>query len=207
MARNGINRRAGRPRRPQASKHLKRMIDRIDYGVKFVPTADPPEFTRSPWWPVTIVFKPDTAATFNYKSVADALHVFFGVKRFPNPSDDTKSFYPFLIRPQTVRMWGLDKQSINLEVYEIVGGGKHRTKQLADMGSGMNFSRLGWRYGAAAQFDPNSSEDTPIFSVTPNGKVIVYLQALICLANGFELAKMVQSTPYQGLTLESMTLE
>lgn len=207
MVRNGANnKRAGRGRRSQTPRHLKRIIDRIDYGSKFVPSADPPEFSRTPWWPVTLVFRPTEPATYQYAHVAKALTIFFGVKSFIDNKD--KLFNPFLIRPQTVRMWGLEKQAINLEVYEIIGSGKHRVKQLADMGSGINFSRLGWRYGASAQIDPNNDEAVGIFSVTPNGKAIVYLQALICMASGYEVAKLTSTFNPDGLiSLDSMTLE
>lgn len=206
MVRNGTNnRRTGRPRRAQTPRHLKRIIDRLDYGCKFVPSTDPPEFSRSPWWPVTLVFRPEAVSSYSYRNIQDALKVFFGVKEFKDSTDAV--FDPFLIRPQTIRMWGLEKQGINLEVYEIIGAGTHRVKQLADMGSGMNFSRVGWRYGASAQIDPNKAETVPVFAVTPNGKSLIYLQALICLSAGFEVSKLVNLSPPGHLTLDSMSLE
>lgn len=183
------------------------MIDRIDLGVKFTPSADPPEFSRAPWWPVTLVFAPTQPETYNYSHIAKALETFFGLAF---KDKDGKEVFPFIVRPQTVRMWGLAKQAINLEIYEILGK-THRVKQLADMGSGINFSRLGWRYGVAAQIDPNINEAIPLFSVTPNGKSIVYLQALIAVKAGFELVLKVSDetklSRSNELSLDSMSLE
>lgn len=212
MAGNGNNyrRRPSRGRRtPNSPRRLRRAIDRIDYGVKFVPGPDPPEFSTAPWWPITLVFRIDAVKTFHFSDLQKALYTAFGVTQFIGEAS-AEITSPFEIRPQTIRVWGLAKQGINMDITEIIGAGTHRVKQLADMGSGINFSRLGWRYGLAANIDPNVAEDKiPIAAIIPNGKALVYIQVLFALKNGWDLTAMQARSSTSALkdTFEFMKVE
>lgn len=181
---NRTNRRP-RQRRPAANqpRRLRRAIDRIDYGVKFVPGPDPPEFARAPWWSATLLFTSTVTKDFTYGDLTDGILTLMGGPAFTYKDKDGKVHSitdPFVIRPQTVRVWGLKKQSINLNVYEIVGK-EHRVKQMADLGSAINFSRLGWRFGVAANIDVGTNETTRLFGVETSDAVLVYVQVLFSM--------------------------
>lgn len=164
------------------TRRIRRVVSQLDYGVKFVPSVDPPEYSRSPWWSFTLVSKPEKLTTYGYDLIQEGLLASMGwssiMSAAPTPAKITN---PFCFRIQSVRVWGLEKQAISLDVNEVVGT-THRIKQLADMGSGINFSRLGWKFGVAAQIDPGTSLDVskehPLFTVGGTGKMLVYIQLL-----------------------------
>lgn len=181
-----VNNNARRQRRRQMSngvRRLKRAVDRIETGVRFVPSADPPEYTTAPWWPLTVVDKITAPKQYTYKILMTGILTQMGL----TPAQQTALTSTFFeVRIQTVRVWGLAKQAISLNPQEIVGAGTHRVRQLADMGSGINFSRLGWRYGTVSRIDPNVNEDVYIFHVggdlTKDQPALVYIQVLIAVA-------------------------
>lgn len=180
MRRNN-NKRNRSPRKRNSSRSVIRAIDRAETGIRFVPSSDPPEWARSPWWSITITDTLSQAKTYSYKDLNDGLLSSMGMSDAQKTAI-TGSF--FLLRPVSIRAWGLQRQAISINIFEIVGTNGHRVKQLSDYGSGINFSRLGWRFGTAARIDPNSSESISVASVegaSTTSKVLVYWQLLFCV--------------------------
>lgn len=187
---NTSTRRRRNTRTTTGIRRIRRVVDRLETGIKFTPGPDPPEFARAPWWSATLVWNFTQPGTIKFSHVQSTLLTLMGATGFVTGVKDGKdvvSTTPFVVRPVTVRAWGLEKQPMNMEVFEILGGGTHRVAQLADMGSGINFSRMGWRFGVAARVDPNINEAVAIVSLTPNGKAMVYLQVLFAVKAGFRL--------------------
>lgn len=183
MVRNNARRRRTTRANASTPRRLKRAVDRIETGVKFVPSADPPEYSRAPWWPLTVVDSISASTQYTYKTLMTGILTAMGYTAAQQTAVGT-SFYE--VRVQTVRVWGLAKQAISLTPQEVVGAGTHRMRQLADMGSGINFSRLGWRYGTVSRIDPNVNEDVYICHVggdlSDTKKALVYFQVLVCIA-------------------------
>lgn len=174
-----------RPRKRQAQpatfRSVKRIVDRIDYGVKFTPGPDPPEYARAPWWSITLVATTTDSDTYTWETISGGILMAMGASALYDTAKPAKAITdPFMIRLQTVRVWGLDKQPISLNVYDLTGQ-SHLVKQLTDMGSAINYSRIGWRFGVNAQIDPgDSTSKSSLFTVTGHGKMLVYVQVLFC---------------------------
>lgn len=166
-----------------SSKRIKRTVNRLETGVKFTPSVDPPEYAAAPWWPMTIVDKITAEKQYKFSDIATGLLKMMGMTDIQIKSLTTGFFE---IRVQTVRVWGTAKQAIALRPAEILGAGTHRIRQLVDLGSGINFSRLGWRYGAVSRIDPNKNEDTYICHVggeiSADKPVLVYFQVMFAVA-------------------------
>lgn len=185
---------------PRNTTRIRRAINRIEYGTRITPSVDPPNYATVPWWSLTLVTTLTTPSSFNYASLHEAilttvlcdksLITDVKAKQALNPPQYTK--FSFEIRPVTIRVWGLAKQSITLLPYEIVGKGTHSLSPITDNGSGINFSRLGWRYGAAAKIDPNTSEEVLIAAVdgdiTEAKRALVYIQ-VVFRCGGFTAPK------------------
>lgn len=190
MVRNNGNNARRRPRRRTAQPlRLQRIIDRVETGVKFVPGTDPPEYSRSPWWAITVVDKITTATQYTSGRIQQGVYAMMGITKISNNSGEIKDYFEF--RVQTVRVWGMAKQPISLSVAEIFGKGSHRIRQFADHGSAINYSRLGWRFGTASRVDPVlCSDDTYICHVggdlTADKPAMVYFQVMVCIAAGVQ---------------------
>lgn len=196
MVRNNARRRRTTRANASTPRRLKRAVDRIETGVRFVPSADPPEYSRAPWWPLTVVDSITEATQYTYKTLMTGILTAMGYTAAQQTAVGA-NFYE--VRVQTVRVWGLAKQAISLSPQEIVGAGTHRMRQLADMGSGINFSRLGWRFGSVSRIDPNVNEDVYICHVggdlSATKKALVYFQVLVCTSVGPQPKTLMSSVP------------
>jgi len=186
MVRNQRNRQARRfRRRPVRTNNIIRRVNNIDFGVEFHPPYDQPSWASAPWWALTIVSNATAkSTTFTGKALHALIIASLNLSAFVNTAKVTPSFN---IRVQTVRIWGLERQPITLEIYDNSTAGCRKLKQLNDRGSPIHYSCLGWRFGKASYAMLNTdcaSDDTTIFSVgqsADNHPISVYVQLLIQL--------------------------
>lgn len=175
MVRSNVTRRRRTGRRNLPTRRVVRAIHRAETGVRFTPPSDPPDYSRAPWWPLTLVDRLSADKKYTFADLHTGVNA---ALKF------VKTDKQWSIRVLSVRIWGLSKQAIALSPFEIVSGSSHTVAQLADQGSGINFSRLGWRFGAAARIDPNVNENLAVCTVNGNitdkNPVLVYFQLLIC---------------------------
>lgn len=180
MASRTANRR--RPRRSAPiGRRLKRYVDRIESGVRFVPPVDPPEFSRAPWWPMTLVFNSIKDEDYTASNIIDGI-----ITRLYEAKDAGTGQKAFVFRMQSVRIWGLAKQAISLDIKELIGG-SNNLRQFSDLGSGIQFSRLGFRYGTSSRIDPIAYGTTVLFHVSgasSTNKILVYVQILFSSLSG-----------------------
>lgn len=155
---------------------MKRALERDESGMKIIPPTDPPQYTELPWWPFTLAVGGSSDGKTNDKITFKSLQQSLIAHIFPSGTTAAKAFE---IKVRTIRVWGLDKQLIQLTPYEIVGAGSHSLSVLRDYGGQMAFSRVGWKYGTGAHIDPMVDEETLIATVTTNGKYLIYVQVLL----------------------------
>lgn len=195
---NRGRRRRNPPRRRAANVRLGRFITRASHGIRFNPPVDPPEYVSNPWWPITTVFNVDS------DSQLQPIHVYSSVIAqlgFDDYVKDSETI-PLEMRLVSVRIWGLDKQPIQLAIYDHVGK-KNRFVELSDFGSSVQYSRAGWRYGRIATYDALSKDDKDVlFDVTgasSSQKILVYVQLLIRTANAPKPALLRKDSDYEQL--------
>lgn len=187
MANRRNNRRRGNLRANRTGR-LKRMVNKTVLGTRIIPSADPPEYTAGPWWPLTIV--DSVSADTTYTGVK--LHQ--GILATLNLTDYKKAStaLTFKFRVVSVRAWGLDKQPIQLAVTETHGTTANWVKEMNDFGTPLTYSRLGWRFGDAFIHRVFTSEDKQeVFQVAQSGstnKILVYIQVMIRVPNAPEPA-------------------
>lgn len=192
MVRNNGNNARGRRRRPAQPRRLQRIIDRVETGVKFVPGVDPPEYARSPWWPITVVDLLKSDKQYTSEDLHTGVFAMMGISSVMNTANPPLKIVDFFeLRVQTVRIWGMAKQPISLSVAEIFGKGTHRIRQLADHGSAINYSRLGWRFGSASRVDPVLASDKTYIchvggDISDAKHVLVYFQVMVSIAAGVQ---------------------
>lgn len=200
MVNNG-NRRSRRraTARTRAAPKIKRVVQRLEHGTRFVPSSDPPNWTQAPWWPLTLVSHESSPTLYSGAILHEGICISLGIPKLPDQARAIK----FNIRLITVRAWGLAKQAFTLDVYDEFGDNR-KLAQLADMGSPIHYSRLGWRFGLTAvanTIDPDSK--TVLFNVdgdiTSTSKVMVYIQLLVQVsgvpAAKIPLKSLVSSQP------------
>lgn len=196
-----VNRRRNRRNSGAAPRRIRKLIGKMELGTKFTPSVDPPEVTTAPWNAVTLVWKANKSFSISYKDCYKKLLSILGLKTWTKP-DDKVNEDPVTFRIETVRVWGLDKQAINVSVFELIGGGPDRIKQLADYGSGINFSRIGWRWGANARIDPGSADaSTSIVECATTGNVLLYLQVLWCVHTATAVTLKSVDTDFEHLEI------
>lgn len=193
-----VNRSSSMRKPAYGPRKLRRIIDRLERGYQIVPNPDPPSFSRAPWWPLTILYavKPgaddltytsdicNTVATRILKNTGSSVPILNLAKQI-------------IFKVQSVRLWGLDKQMINMDVPEIVGEKRLSMVQLADTGSGMQFSRLGYRYGSVSRIDPLQYDEATVVCevrIPDNTKAVTYIQILWSMKTA-EAANLLTADP------------
>lgn len=183
-----------RPRRTRRgtarTSNIIRRVNNLEQGVEFKPSFDQPSWASAPWWPLTLVANATAASTTFSAKVIHALLT---------KSTNFPGTVAFNLRILTVRVWGLDRQPITLDVYDNSIGGCRKLKQLNDRGSPIHYSCLGWRFGKASYAMLNTDcgkDDMAIFTVAqpaaePATKVAVYIQTLIQLTGVPDVATAV----------------
>lgn len=173
------NRRLGRVR----TTNIVRRVSNVDIGVEFRPTFDQPSWASAPWWPITLVAESKAAETNYTGSVIHALLLkSLNLSDFKGPEAKPPGFN---MRFLTVRIWGMDRQPLTLDIYDNSTSGCRKLKQLNDRGSPVHYSCLGWRFGKSSFAMLNTEcmkDDQPVFSIgqpTATTKIAVYLQCLI----------------------------
>lgn len=180
---------------PVNSRRMGRFITNATHGVKIIPPVDPPEYVSNPWWPLTTVFMVDQDSQIQAKQLYDSVIAQLGFGDFKSGG----STIPLELRLVSVRLWGLDKQPIQLAIYDHLGK-RNRFTEISDFGSAVQYSRTGWRYGRVATLDAlNRNEVDVLFDVTgasKTAKIMVYCQLLIRTENA---PKPVQRTLYRAM--------
>lgn len=168
-----VNRRSKRSRRPRArTARVRRVITRTDTGFKFTPRADPPEFVVAPWWPLTLKMsisdlKEETS--LSPKDISEAIENQTGLKGVT-----------FDMRILSIRVWGLAQHSLSMIVYDTLGD-HSRWNNVSDSGSPINFSRVGWKFGAVASLQSHSASTQTVLAKIKgsDGAAIAYVQLLL----------------------------
>lgn len=190
-------------------RRFRRMVSRLETGIKITPPVDPPEFNRAPWHAMTVVFKSVKDEVYKPSDIITYIATnITGDKTLASTVGKN-----IIIKLQTVRIWGLAKQAINLNVTEVIGNGPHNMRQFTDLGSGINYSRLGYKYGTISRIDPldiNYTEDLfDVGGATETAPILVYIQVLYSTksAQYVKLAPLLAKAPslegFEDLDLSS----
>jgi len=159
-----------------------RRVSNLDTGLEFTPSLDQPSWASAPWWPITVVSEVKVESAGYTGAVLHSL-VLKSLSLEGFKLGDKK--ITFNMRVLTVRIWGLSRQPITLDVYDNSSSGCRKLKQLNDRGSPIHYSRLAWRFGKASYAMLNTEcvdDNSPIFVVAqPSTSTIVsvYVQLLI----------------------------
>lgn len=184
----------------RSTKHLVRSIHRVEMGVEIKPSPDPPVWVSAPWWPLTLTATAVKATA--YTSVAMYALTLKCLSLASFKDEKTKSNVGFRFRYIDVRIWGLAKQAITLNIPRLNNIGT-RIKQLNDRGSATQYSRLGWRYGMDSELAVNATDDDVVFEVqgdVSNDKpVLIYVRLLVQLT-GIPGAATLAAQADQGFT-------
>lgn len=170
-------------RRRNRPSRFTRSVNRAAHGIRFTPSFDPPDYAAGPWWPITVVLGSTSDTRFNMNSVYTAALTQLSWQNYYK--ENTKENVPMELRLLSVRAWGLDKQPIQLTIYDRLGSGQ-KLAELSDYGTPVQYSRLGWKFGNVSTQDSVVWSDTNVlFEVTTSstGKVLIYVQALIRTTN------------------------
>lgn len=200
-----------RPRRQRRNaplsnrRHLVRTVHRTELGMEFVPPTDPPRWTQSPWWPLTMTATVSVDTIFSVTALHTLLLAHLDLKAAANSKAEPPKFR---IRIQTVRTWGLNKQPLMLEIYRVNAIGSV-IKQIADNGSALNYSRLGWRFGLDSQIAIEGKDTDAVFAVKgtldSTSKALIYISILFQMDNNLEPSLVRELTP-QIYNLDQLTM-
>lgn len=162
-----------RSRRPRAPARIRRILHRADTGFKLIPRADPPELVVVPWWPLTVRLQiPDASKSTSLTPAA--IHA--GIIAQLGISLTTA----FTMRVLSIRVWGLKSQPITMVVADTLGDAS-RWKHFSDVGSPINYSRLGWRFGVVSSIQSHLPASTVVLATITGaaGPATVYVQILL----------------------------
>lgn len=171
-----VRRRTRRTRQRPNIGRIRRSINRADVGVKITPPVDPPEYTPLPWWPLTLrishkIVNTDTGDSITPAILTGAITSQTGVKG------------AFNIRLLTARVWSTAAgQPIGLSVNDSIGD-ISRWRTLADSGTLINYSRVGWRFGNIfSNISHLAASKDELFRVwsPKDQKVLIMVQILLC---------------------------
>lgn len=176
-----VKRGSGRSRQRVRARNaaITRYVHRNESGVKFTPSADPPEYSRAPWLPLTVSYTIRKKYSFTAKDIIGSVlsHLYMHDPQYPKKET-------IVIRMQSVQIWGMAKQAISLNITEIIGSGHLNLRQFSDVGSGSDYSRIGFRYGTVSRIDPINYDYKPdLFDVgggSVDQPILVYVQILFC---------------------------
>lgn len=196
-----IPRRTRRSRSSRQPRRVRRLVTKMSLGSRITPPVDPPQFTSCPWWPLTVMETVTTDTVWTPETVHKAILATLGLTGATIPKDKATTALEFKFRITTVRVWGLAKQPIQLAVCDASDeASSHWTHEFNDFASGIQFSRLGWRFGDVFSHRVfTATQQTVLFAVgQANGTdtMLVYIQVLIRLPNGPDpaLQKIFSST-------------
>lgn len=175
MARNN-RRRATSSAHPL--RHMKRTIHQTNLGTVIKPSPDPPNYIQSPWWPITLTATFTADTEFTMKALSALLLAALGLK--PEFKIEHR------IRVLSVRLWGLTRQTIVLDIHRLNSIGSS-IKTIVDRGSAIQYSRVGWKFGVDSQLSVNSDDPDVIFKFKmAGGNALAYIQILFQSANLLE---------------------
>lgn len=165
----------------RSNKHLVRSIHRIEMGSEIKPSLDPPTWVSAPWWPLTITATAVKPASYTVQAMYALVLKNLNLAGF---MDDKKKLIQFRLRFNDVRIWGLNRQPITLNIPRLNNIGT-RIKQLNDRGTPTQYSRLGWRYGMDSELAIDPTDPDVVFEVQGDvsdaNKVLIYVRVLIQL--------------------------
>lgn len=170
-----VNRRIRRAPRRQPRRRLKRVIRTTDVGINLRPPVDPPAFTPIPWWPLTVAFKykidkGKKVTSLKVSTLYTALKVQTGITN------------AFSVRILSIRVWGFNKKSLSLVIHDA-DGDVSRFRTITDVGSAVNYSRVGWRFGleftTKTHLPASDLVVADIYSASDSDG-LVYVQILVC---------------------------
>lgn len=165
----------------RSTKHLVRSIHRVEMGVEIKPSPDPPTWVSAPWWPLTVTARAVKATAYSSVAIFALVLKSLSLSDYKNTN---KQLVTFRMRYIDVRIWGLAKQAITLNIPRINAIGT-RIKQLNDRGSATQYSRLGWRYGMDSELAVDATDNDCVFEVqgdvSTDNSVLIYLRLLVQL--------------------------
>lgn len=171
-------------RRAVTPGRLRRIVNRVSLGSRITPSADPPEYTAGPWWPLTIVDSVSGDTDYTPKKIHEGI---LALLSLTGAKLGNKEPLTFKFRVLSVRAWGVAKQPIQLAVTETHGDTSNWVKEINDFGTPFTYSRLGWRFGDVFMHRVFTSTETiSLFQVAEAGttdKILVYIQVLIRVPN------------------------
>lgn len=159
--------------------------------MRITPSVDPPQYTANPWWPLTIMETVSADKSWTPVDVHASILDTLALKGATVPGQGTENKVPleFKFRVLTVRMWGIDKQPIQLAVCDASDmDSSSWTHEFNDFASGIQFSRVGWKFGDVFSHRVMTTAQSKmvLFALGQGpkpGKVLVYIQVLIRLPN------------------------
>lgn len=216
-----VNRR-GRPRRRASRvrtspRSLVRREARLQSGVAFKPSPNPPLWTGSPWFPLTVVNAYKANATIHTEHLGDMIRKALGWNDFVKSSGGKTTKLPITFRVLTARIWGLAGQPVQLTPYEILGG-NHITREIDDIGGRITYSTAGWRWGASSRIDmlqecdggtAECTKTIPIVALqgaSESAQVLLYIQVLFRAADAPSPSLQMARLTAKPLSLSEMEL-
>lgn len=182
---SAVRSRRNRPgNRRMRNKHFVRSVHRIELGTELKPSVDPPAWISAPWWPLTVTSACTKPTSFSPVVIHALVLKSLDLDTFKRIKDSkiTDESPAFRYRFVDIRVWGLAKQPLTLNIPRLNSIGT-RVKQLNDLGSAVNYSRLGWRFGLDSQLAVDYSDTDEVFSVsgsiTGAKRAMVYIRLMI----------------------------
>jgi len=164
-----VKRRRRATRRPSAKRNNK-LGRRLEHGFQIKGKSDPPSFTLSPWWNMTVYIAVVGNQKVTLNLIVDTIKA-----QLPGIKSGTFDF-----KVSSIRAWALG-EGISLDIYDIsrftvsskdspdVAFPKHEViAELLDTPGKAAWAHVGWRFGTIHSNVVQSSSET-----TYNGKVAV----------------------------------
>lgn len=172
-------------RRSRRVPNIVKMCYSIAYGMPTTPPRDPPFYTSDPWWQLTTYDVVRKMTRYTPRRLYQCIWRSFG---YPN-----QMRFAFTMRLLTVRIWGLQGQTITLSITDS----QNVVRVLTDSGTETNYSRLGWHFGDIMSSRVHTaSEINTLFTVSSErdlGKILVYIQVMIKVPNAKPIKALAQS--------------
>lgn len=200
------------------------MVSRMVTGRDLKISPDPPNYVAAPWWPVTVLVKITGSGNFTGEEIYNQVIINLALTDYkyvkppkssvdvglpravcrPLPQAADGDNIPLTMRLDSVRAWSLDKGAIQLAICDFIDGNRYM-KEINDLGSALNYGRVGYTFGCIPRYNAFSKADKDtlfyVSTATASAAALVYINLHVRIS---DVGPMQVSTTTSSMSLDQI---